>query len=1326
MDTEHWERAEREQQLDEVVTAYLKAVEAGVAPDQQEWLAQYPELADDLAAFLAAQDEVDRLAAPLPGQRPAAGEAATLAPNETAAPASPLEMVRYFGDYELLDEIARGGMGVVYKARQLSLNRVVAVKMIRAGQLATAADVQRFRLEAEAAANLDHPNIVPIYEVGEHHGHYYFSMKLIEGGSLAQDLSRFGQDQRAAAQLVATVARAVHYAHQRGIFHRDLKPANILLDATGQPHVTDFGLAKRIEGDAGVTQSGAIVGTPSYMAPEQAAGEKGKLSTAADVYSLGAVLYELLTGKPPFRAETPLETLRLVLDQEPDRPRSHNPAADRDLETICLKCLEKDPQRRYGSAEALAEDLERWLRGEPIEARPSTPWERLVKWTRRRPAVAALAGVSALAAAALLIVGLVYEARLQLALGQVATKQAALDQAQAEAADDRQAARHANQEAQRNMNRAEGMLLTAQSGNLVPTNPGQALLLAIEGAERCPGGRAHNALQAALDACREEWTLLNHEDAVLAVSFDRDGRRVLTGSADKTARIWDTASGKELVSLRGHDAPVVVATFSPDGRQVLTLGPGPDRSARLWDAASGKELVRMKLSTEWDPRFHLGNLTVGLAEPSGYYTASFSPDGRRVLTAFGEWPDCTARVWDAATGKELVELHGHEGPVGCARFSPDGRRIVTASLDKTVRLWDAASGKELRTLRGHLGGVFSVIFSPDGRRILSVGEGLTYRYALGAAEEYRAESLEEHSWEVTAARLWDADTGKEVAALRWTGNVKGFVRAASYSPDGRWIVTGGWRYYAQNGSGTPRLWDADTGKEVRELAGPQGGAVTAVLFSPDGRRVLSAGADHTASVWEAATGREVTTLRGHDGAVAAAAFRPDGAQVVTASHDKTSRLWDVRPGGDLASGQRSWHAAHQVSLSPDDRRMVGISAGAARVWEVATGKEQLAIKEGRIARKDGGEEVDSFLGARFSPDGRHLLVASSWLEQARVLKADSGQEVALLRPRNPKHWDGAATGEYGFNGVEFSPDGRRVLAASSGGTGYVFDAATGAELLVLRADGDHPVFAATFGPDGRLILTTRDSLAKVSLRHITVGGRPTDRVAASIWEAATGKLLAHLRRGPLDPEEPGGYGAIAFSPDGRRVIAAGPDQTARVWDLGGLTAGRPANGKQTPTLTDAVVLRGHAGPVNDAAFSPDGRWVVTASDDLTARLWDAATGEQLRVLRGHEGGVESWQRGVRFALFSPDGTMVVTGGKEGMARLWDARTGRELATWAGHDSWVLAAAFSADGRWVLTENQNGRCRLWPVDPLPLAHARKPRDLTEEERARFEVGSERQP
>jgi serine/threonine-protein kinase len=354
--------SDREHRLDQVLADYLQALGNGEQPDRQAILDRHPDLAADLAAFFADKDRFDRSARRL---QPAAG-------SRRAEPAGPgrLGRVRYFGDYELLDEVGRGGMGIVYKARQARLNRVVALKMILAARLDSPIDLERFQREAEAPANLEHPNVVPIYEVGEHQGQPYFSMKLLKGGSLDRHMARFARDLRAGVKLLAAVADAVHFAHEQGLLHRDLKPANILLDGDDQPCVSDFGLARRLQGGGTLTQAGLVVGTPSYMAPEQAVGRKA-LTPAADVWSLGAMLYELLTGRPPFRADTPLETLMRVVEGEAARPRALCPRVDRDLETVCLKCLEKDPSRRYASAEELARDLERWLAGEPVRARRS-------------------------------------------------------------------------------------------------------------------------------------------------------------------------------------------------------------------------------------------------------------------------------------------------------------------------------------------------------------------------------------------------------------------------------------------------------------------------------------------------------------------------------------------------------------------------------------------------------------------------------------------------------------------------------------------------------------------------------------------------------------------------------------------------------------------------------------------------------------------------------------------------------------------------------------------------------------------------------------------
>src|SRR5262245_15741132 len=303
------------------------------------------------------------------------------------------ELLGELGDYELLEEVGRGGQGVVFRARQKSLNRIVALKVISLGQWASKVHLKRFRLEAEAAAHLEHPGIVPIHEVGERDGSCYFSMKFVEGGQLDAVAKREPMSIRRAAELIAKVARTIHYAHEHGILHRDIKPGNILLDAKGEPHLTDFGLARLIESDSSVTHTLDVLGTPSYMAPEQAVGNNVAISSATDVYGLGAVLYQLLTGQPPFAGGATYETIKLLLDTEPRPPRLLNPKVDRDLSTICLKCLEKDSKRRYSSALALAEDLERWLKHEPIAARRVGPLVRGRKWVRRNPSIAVMAAM---------------------------------------------------------------------------------------------------------------------------------------------------------------------------------------------------------------------------------------------------------------------------------------------------------------------------------------------------------------------------------------------------------------------------------------------------------------------------------------------------------------------------------------------------------------------------------------------------------------------------------------------------------------------------------------------------------------------------------------------------------------------------------------------------------------------------------------------------------------------------------------------------------------------------------------------------------------------
>ncbi len=694
--------------------------------------------------------------------------------------------------YEILAKIGEGGMGVVYRARQLGLNREVAVKQILRADAARAA-VARFWAEAEVMAAVRHPHVVQVIELGEHAGRPFLAMEYLGGGTLGDRIAAAAPlPPTEAARLVGKVAAGVAAAHELDIVHRDLKPGNVLLDAAGEPKVTDFGLAKRKAHD--LTQTQALMGTPAYMAPEQAAGRAKFVGPPADVWALGVILYECLTGKRPFEGESVGALLSQIQSAEPAALRARVRSVPRDLDTIVAKCLAKEPEHRYPTAAGVADDLGRFVRGEPIAARPVGRAERLARWVRRKPTAAAAWAGTGLAAlltvVVFVVVGFWREAdtargRVEDLLGTETRLRGELQTTNGKL----ETALRGEQAALKVAEREREKLAAVEYGRTVQVahqewreNNVSAALALLDGTQADSRGwewrYVHRLCNGQLLALR------GHTGGVRSAGWGPDGAKVVTANRDGPVRVWDARTGAELLTLRGHTGTVFSASFSPDGGRIVTGG--EDNTARVWDAWTGVEVLTLK---------HTGSVT----------SASFDADGARIVTASSTGG--TARVWDARTGAELLALK-HAGE---ASFSPDGTRVLTFWADTAPRVLDARTGAELLVLE-HAGGVDVASFSPNGRRVATAGPGGT-------------------------VRVWDARTGAELLALRGHNSP---VRSAGWSPDGGRIVI--------CVDDTARVWDTKTGAEVLILRGDVG--IWLAAWSPDGTRIATAGGK-TVRIWDA-------------------------------------------------------------------------------------------------------------------------------------------------------------------------------------------------------------------------------------------------------------------------------------------------------------------------------------------------------------------------------------------------------------------------------------------------------------------------------------------
>jgi WD40 repeat protein len=1081
--------AEGELALRLVYGEFLLRERAGEAPSLEEYQRRFPALAARLEQQIALHRALGV----------SAGDETKVSACKPVLPERPVGVPAVPG-FEILGELGRGGMAVVYRARDTKLNRVVALKLIKSGSLPGTDEVRRFRIEAQAVARLHHPNIVQIFEVGDVGDMPYMALEFVPGGTLAQKLRESPLAPRAAAELTQLLARALGVAHRAGVIHRDLKPGNILLAEDGSPRVADFGLAKHVENPDGNTHTGAILGTPSYMAPEQASGNVSAITSAVDVWALGAILYECLTGRPPFKESSVIETLTQVCSRDPVPPSRLLLRVPSELEAVCLKCLEKDPERRYHSAAALADDLQRWLAGKPTLARPVGVLSRCWKLVRRNPVIST-AGAVTLMAVLLGAAGVMWY-WIQAARERAFRAEAELRE-QAEIQERRAAEQRAELGRRAEYSRLLGVADRFWQASSIP--------LSEEALDDCP---------ADLRGC--EWHYRRRRnnpggvgfraawDEVASVAISDDGKLIVTGSGDSlrpdapgTIGLWNAVNGMRdgnvaepraaLLAVGGamvsgglpsttHTGPIASVAFQPGGATFVTASRSTDVQGILkQDVAAfaklGGELI------VWDTNTRMARSRIpGAAAPAG-----FSANGKRFAA-------CTqgriARVWDVngTEWKELPALAAYPGRSAALALSPDGQRLAVAGYHVTslaagstrisykLEVYDLATGQKLPNGPAHNGSVECVAFSPDGRTL-----------AAGCEDG--------------VVRQWDLVSGQERARLHGHSNA---VTALAFSSDGKWVATGG-------RDQTVRLWDRNEGTELRTYRG-HSGPVWALAFGSTGTGavLVSGGGDGIVRVWDPARSPDALELPGHGGMVLAVAFSPDRPYLATACRkDAKVRVWNVETGSEVVDPLPA--RAERIAFGPNGLLASaggtqGDQPGELIVWDVVARKERFTL----IGHKKYVTAI------AFTPDGHRLFSAAGnpyggEAEEVKVWDMTTGKELFAFRPPV-----GLVTS------LAFAPDGKQVAASGYEGAVAVCDPETGRVLLHLP---NHPgiVSAVAFSPDGRVI-AAGDQQGFLTFR-----------------DAGDGRELLRVRAHQPGTRSGTGIQAISYDRTGQRLASASFD-----------------------------------------------------------------------------------------------------------------------------------------------------------------------------------------
>jgi WD40 repeat protein/serine/threonine protein kinase len=1055
-------------------------------PLVEEYAAKHPELADRIRKLFPTIALIE--------------DSRTIDTAATAGSEGPGSII---GRYKLLERIGEGGFGVVYMAEQQHpVRRKVALKVIKPG-IDTRQVIARFEVERQALALMEHENIAKVLDAGAtDSGRPYFAMELVRGVPITEFCDKNDLAPRERLELFVVVCRAVQHAHTKGIIHRDIKPTNVLVtlhEGIPVPKVIDFGVAKatgqQLTDKTLFTQFAQMVGTPLYMSPEQAEMTSIDVDTRSDVYSLGVLLYELLTGTTPLNKERLKsaafdEVRRIIREDDPPRPsvrlstlgqqagRSISAHRKNDvqqlrrivrgeLDWIVMKALEKERARRYETASAFASDVERYLRDEPVEACPPSAWYRFRKFARRRKAaLGVLSGIALLVLAGAVILA-ISNVRVSSALHKVTDAKAEL-----ETALDRE---RVTLERERRNSYSQRIALANREWSANNLSRMEELL------DECPA-----------DLCGWEWHYLKrlrfslhplrHESPVLSVTFSPDGQYVATGTLAGELRLWQTKDGRECRRWPAHQESAHSVVFSPDGRYLASGG---------WDGLVNVWEMEKVLQGE------VSEPLLQLEHESWIRSVAFSPDGRRLAVAsgraakeFGE-----VKIWNMNTRRDELTLK-FSTQVDCVQFSPDGRRIATVDPD-SLALWDADASHEHLIWREHEKLLLGVAFSPDGRRLATVGGGI----ALHPDPEIK---------------IWNAETGQAVRRLR--GHVGG-LRSVAFSPDGRHLASCGldqtvklWDTASWEEVLTLRIWDATPldGEPTPENLTLRGhaGAVTDVAFHPNGSSLVSAGMDGMVQVWNVRSGEKRDTLHVNPRTyIVRVAYSPDGRQLAVASGESgrtAVTIWETASAQQLESFPGTG-AEMCVAFSPDGRHVA--SAGMAS----ANMKFDVRIREattGHLLRVVQNHDWPIF-GLAFSPDGSYLASCSSD-GTVRICNWKTGEQLTVLQPRSAGR----------VAGVAFSLDGQWLASANWDRTVRVWKTSTW-ELLHDLPDSTGAALCVAFGPDRRLVWGSKDGTIKV-------------------WDGPDSEL--HVLRGHTSWVQ-----AVSVSADGERIASASLDGTVKIW-----------------------------------------------------------------------------------------------------------------------------------------------------------------------------------